>query len=227
MVQFNTKLNYKENNMSMMSMLGKVAMGMVVAKVTKSMMSGGSTSGGGISDMLGGLLGGNNNNATPASQGGGIGDLLSGLTGSKPSANNDNGLGGLLSAALAGKEVAETTPSQEEQAKVLLKAMINAAKSDGQIDADEQAKIVKHIGEVTPEELAFVKSEMSAPLDLEGVIANATGIEAEVYLSSLMTINLDSKEEALYLDKLAKGLNISENDADAFHEKLGVPKLYS
>ncbi len=212
--------------MGMMSMLGKVAMGMVVAKVTSSMMNGNSSSGGGIGDMLGGLLGGSKND-TSSQSGGGIGDLLSGLTGSKSTGNNDNGLGGLLSAALAGNDVGEATSRQEEQAKVLLKAMINAAKSDGQIDQAEQAKIVEHIGDVTPEELAFVKSEMTAPLDLEGIIAQANGIEAEVYLSSLMTINLDSKEEALYLDKLAKGLNISENDADAFHEKLGVPKLYS
>jgi len=227
--------------MSMMSMLGKMAMGMVVAKVTKNMMGGNST-GGGISDILGGLLGGDNKTTNPSSastssapQGGGIGDLLSSLTGgssstqSSSSATNssDNGLGGLLSAALSGKEVESTTPSQEEQAKILLKAMINSAKSDGKIDAEEQAKIIKHIGEVTEEELAFVKSEMSSPLDLEGVIEQAKGIEAEVYLSSLMTINLDSKEEAVYLDKLAQGLNISKESANAFHEKLGVPKLYS
>ena len=211
--------------MGMMSMLGKVAMGMVVAKVTNSMMGGKSSSGGGIGDMLGGLLGGDKKHSS--SQGGGIGDLLSGLTGSKATTSNDNGLGSLLSAALSGQEIGKTSPNQEEQAKILLKAMINAAKADGKIDTDEQAKIIEHIGEVTPEELAFVKSEMAAPLDLEGIIAKANGIEAEVYLSSLMTINLDSKEEALYLDKLAKGLNISEESADAFHIKLGIPKLYS
>ena len=216
--------------MGMMSMLGKMAMGMVVAKVTKSMM-GGSSSAGGIGDMLGGLMGGgdkNNSSSTSnASQGGGIGDLLSGLTGGSKSASSDNGLGDLLASAFAGEEVKATTPTQEEQAKILLKAMINAAKADGQIDKEEQAKIVEHIGEVTAEEVAFVKSEMSAPLDLEGVIENANGIEAEVYLASLMTINLDSKEEALYLDKLAKGLKLSEDAVDAFHEKLGVVKLYS
>jgi hypothetical protein len=208
-------------------MLGKMAMGMVVAKVTKGMM-GGSSSGGGIGDMLGGLLGGGDkNSSSSASQGGGIGDLLSSLTGgSKSASGSDNGLGGLLASALSGKEV-EATPTQEEQAKILLKAMINAAKADGQIDKEEQSKIVEHIGDITPEELKFVKHEMSAPLDLEGVIANASGIEGEVYLSSLMTINLDSREEALYLDKLAKGLKIGEEAADAFHEKLGVPKLYS
>jgi hypothetical protein len=208
-------------------MLGKMAMGMVVAKVTKGMM-GGSSSGGGIGDILGSLMGGGDkSNSSSASQGGGIGDLLSSLTGgSKSGSGSDNGLGGLLASALSGKEV-EATPTQEEQAKILLKAMINAAKADGQIDKDEQAKIVEHIGDITPEELEFVKHEMSAPLDLEGVIANASGIEGEVYLSSLMTINLDSREEALYLDKLAKGLKIGEEAADAFHEKLGVPKLYS
>ena len=213
--------------MSMMSMLGKMAMGMVVAKVTKGMMGGGSSTGG-IGDMLGGLLGGSKDNSSSTSQGGGIGDLLSNLTGgSSSSSASAGGLGGLLSAALAGKEVETATPTQEEQAKILLKAMINAAKADGQIDKEEQAKIVEHIGDVSAEELEFVKSEMSAPLDLEGVIESANGIEAEVYLSSLMTINLDSKEEALYLDKLAKGLKLSEDAVDAFHTKLGVVKLYS
>ncbi len=212
--------------MSMMSMLGKMAMGMVVAKVTKGMMGGGSSSGG-IADMLGGLLGGGDKNSTSStSQSGGLGDLLSSLTGSNTNKSN-NGLDDLLASAFAGKEIENTTPTQEEQAKILLKAMINAAKADGQIDKDEQAKIVEHIGEVSQEELEFVKSEMAAPLDLEGVIESAKGIEGEVYLSSLMTIKLDTKEEALYLDKLAKGLGISEEAADAFHEKLGVPKLYS
>jgi len=212
--------------MGMMSMLGKMAMGMVVAKVTKGMMGGGSSSGG-ITDILGGLLGGGDKNNS-SSTGGGIGDLLSSLTGgSKSGSSSNSGLGGLLASALSGKEVETSTPSEEEQAKILLKAMINAAKADGQIDKTEQAKIVEHIGDITPEELAFVKHEMSAPLDLEGVIASADGIEGEVYLSSLMTINLDSKEEVVYLDKLAKGLKLSEDAVDAFHEKLGVPKLYS
>ena len=212
--------------MSMMSMLGKMAMGMVMAKVTKGMFGGGSSSGG-IGDIIGGLLGGSKNDSSSTSQGGGIGDLLSSLTGGSKSSSSDNGLGGLLASALAGKEVEATTPTQEEQAKVLLKAMINAAKADGNIDKEEQAKIIEHIGEVSQDELDFVKKEMSAPLDLEGVIANSKGIEGEVYLSSLMTINLDSKEEVLYLDKLAKGLKLSEEAVDAFHEKLGIPKLYS
>ena len=207
--------------MSMMGMLGKVAMGIMVAKTVGKAMGGS----GGLGDMLGGLMGGSKGSSSSASQGGGMGDLLGNLTGNK-SGGNDNGLGDLLSSALAGNTV-EPTPTQEEQAKIILKAMINAAKADGNIDPDEQAKIIAHIGEVTPEEIEFVKSEMASPLDLQGVINSARGIEGEVYLSSLMTINLDSQEEAQYLDKLAKGLNISQQASNDFHQRVGAPKLYS
>ncbi len=211
------KIKNKGQNMSLMGTLGKVAMGIMVAKTVGNAMGGS----GGLGSMLGGLLGGNKETG---SQSGSMGDLLGNLMGGN-SNKTDNGLGGLLSDALSGKTI-HPTPTQEEQAKILLKAMINAAKADGHMDEQEQAKIIKHIGDVTPEEVEFVKSEMAAPLDLEGVISSARGIEPEVYLSSLMTINLDSQEEAHYLDKLAKGLGISEQAANDFHEEMGAPKLY-
>jgi len=207
--------------MSLMGTLGKVAMGIMVAKTVGKAMGGS----GGISDMLGGLLGGNKSAGTNSTQGGGMGDLLGNLTGGQQQ-SNDNGLGGLLNDAFLGKEVTPT-PSQEEQAKIILKAMINAAKADGSIDADEQAKIVKHIGDVTAEEIEFVKNEMRGGSDLEGVISSAKGLESEVYLMSLMAINLDTQEEAQYLDKLARGLNIAQQAANDLHEKVGAPKLYS
>ncbi len=200
--------------MSLLGTLGKVAMGIMVAKTVGKAMGGS----GGIGDMLGGLLGG--------SKSGGMGDLLGGLMGGNSSNQKENsGLDDLLSAALAGKEV-DPTPTQEEQARILLKAMINAAKADGQIDADEQKKIIEHIGEVSPEEIEIVKSEMNAPLDVEGVIRDARGIEGEVYLLSLMTIKLDTQEEAQYLDTLARGLNLSQEAVNQLHERVGAPKLY-
>ncbi len=207
--------------MSLMGTLGKVAMGIMVAKTVGKAMGGS----GGLGDMLGGLMGGNKTASTSA-QGGGLGDLLGGLMGGNASNRPDNGLDSLLNDALSGKEITPT-PTQEEQAQILLKAMINAAKSDGHMDKDEQAKIVKHIGDVTPEEIELVKREMAAPLDLEGVIASAKGMEPEVYLMSLMAINLDSQEEAQYLDKLAKGLGISPEAANDFHARVGAPKLYN
>jgi uncharacterized membrane protein YebE (DUF533 family) len=105
--------------------------------------------------------------------------------------------------------------------------MINAAKADGEIDADEQKKITEHIGEVTPEEIEFVKNEMQGSADPDGVAAAAKGMEEQVYLMSLLTINLDHEKEAHYLDRLAKGLNISPQAANEIHQKVGAPQLYS
>jgi len=44
---------------------------------------------------------------------------------------------------------------------------------------------------------------------------------------SLMAIDLDSQEEAVYLDSLRKGLNLSEQASNHIHEQLGAPKLYA
>jgi uncharacterized membrane protein YebE (DUF533 family) len=219
--------------MGLLGTLGKVAMGVMIAKGVGNAMGGS----GGLGGMLGGLLGGDkqktgDNNQQSGGLAGGLGGLLNSLSGgshnTKAATTNDsNSLGGLLSSAFAGEEVV-ATKEQEEQAKLLLRAMISAAKADGSIDADEQKKITEHIGDITPEDIEFVKAQMQAPVDIEALIKSVpSGMEQQVYMMSLLAINLDSKPEALYLDKLAKGLNVSREVADGIHEKLGAAKLYS
>ncbi len=267
--------------MSLVGTLGKVALGMVVAKgVGKvlsggaggaggglgsllggggaagglgSLLGGGQQGGGGLGGLLGGaqqggtqqsggglggLLGGGGQQAGQAgglggllggAQSGGLGGLLEGLGGAGGGAAA-GGLGGMLNSALQGEEPAQApTQSQEETAKVLITAMVNAAKSDGQIDQAEQEKIVSNLGEeVSEEERSFVLSEMQAPLDLEGFLQTVPrGAEQQVYLMSLMAIDLDSQAEAQYLDKLREGLGMQKEATDAIHAQVGVPKLYS
>jgi uncharacterized membrane protein YebE (DUF533 family) len=206
----------------MLGTLGKVAMGIMIAKGVGKAMGGS----GGIGDLVGGLMGGNSSSNNQ--QGGGLGNLLNSLGGNSQSgASTGGGLGDLLSSALAGGET-KAEPSDEQKAQIILKAMISAAKADGQIDAQEQANITKHIGDVTKEELDFVREEMQAPLDVQSVIDSVpSGMEQQVYMMSLLTINLDDKTEASYMDKLAKGLNITPEIANAIHQKLGVQELYS
>ena len=207
--------------MGLMGTLGKVAMGIMVAKTVGKAMGGGS--GGGLSDMLGGLMGGKTGESNSKS-GGGLADLMGSLNGGSKESGN---LGDLLGSAFGGASVQATT-SEEEKATILLKAMIQAAKADGKLDADEQAKITKHIGDVTPQEIEIVKAEMAAPLDVQGMIkATPRGMEQEVYLMSLLAINLDSNEEAHYLDTLARGLNISHQVANEIHQKVGARIIYS
>jgi len=261
--------------MSLVGTLGKVALGMVVAKGVGKMMSGGAGGGagglggllggsggaGGLGGLLGGaqggqqqgqqqgggglggLLGGAGGGAAGglggllggASQGGGAGGLggllesLGGAGGAAAAGGAAGGLGGLLNGALNGEPQAQApTQEQEETAKILIQAMVNAAKSDGQIDESEQQKIVANLGEeVSEEERQFVLSEMQTPLDMEGFIRSVPrGAEQQVYLMSLMAIDLDSQAEAQYLDKLRESFGMTQEACNAIHQQVGVPTLY-
>jgi len=268
--------------MSLVSTLGKIAMGVMVAKGVGKMMgngSGGSSSGGlggllgnamggqqsgggglggllggvlggqqgggGAGDLLGGLLGGGaqgsqggslgglagqlggllSGGAQQGQSGGGLGGLLDSLGGGGAAASG--GLGGLLNQALAGQEP-QVDQNAEKQAEVLLRAMLSAAKADGEIDAGEREKLTKHLGDVSAEEAAFVQQEMAAPVDIQGLVASVPqGMEQQVYLMSLTAIDLDSQAEAQYLHQLAQGLGIDQQACNAIHQQLGVPALYS
>ena len=103
-----------------------------------------------------------------------------------------------------------------------------AARADGEIDAAEQEKITGNLGEIGEEEANFIRNEMANPTSLEAFLPTVPqGMEQQVYLMSLLAIDLDTQEEAQYLDKLAKGMNIDQATSNAIHAKLGVPALYS
>ncbi len=229
--------------MSLMGTLGKVAMGVIVAKGVGKMMGSGSnsSSGGGLlGGLLGSLTGGNN---TASSSGGGLSDLLGGLAGKSGSGgglggildslgggstSQSSGLGDIFNNALQGKEPEQVNDEQEKEAEILLRAMLNAAKSDGEIDAEEQRKITEHLEDISEEEANFVRKELNSPLDVEGFIKSVPrGLEEKVYFMSLLAIDLDSEKEAKYLNQLSQGLSISHDVCNQIHEKLGAPVLYS
>lgn len=179
--------------------------------------------GGGLGGMLGGLLSGGQQGGGAA--GGGLGGLLDSLGGGQQ--QGGGGLGGMLNQALGGQQTQQPTADQNTAAEIMLRGMINAAKSDGEIDQQEQEKILEHLGDVTQEEIDFVKNEFQQPLDLQGFIRSVPqGSEQQVYLMSLLGIDLDSQAEAQYLDQLAKGMGISQEQANQIHAQLGVPSLY-
>jgi uncharacterized membrane protein YebE (DUF533 family) len=206
--------------------------------------------GGGLGDLLGSVLGG----AQSTAGAGGLGDLLGGLLGggaqtgagaaATPAAGG--GLGSLIGMAMqqfgaaqqgnAGQvrqQLSAQLPSGidfgqvERQAEVLVKAMINSAKSDGHVDDAEQQKIIGQLGDVTQDEVDFVRNELAAPLDVQGFVQSVPrGMEQQVYTMSLMGIDLDTQQEAQYLHQLAQGLGMNAETCNAIHEKLGAPKIY-
>ncbi|MCB2011324.1 MAG: tellurite resistance TerB family protein [Geminicoccaceae bacterium] len=112
----------------------------------------------------------------------------------------------------------------QERAVLLVRAMIAAAKADGEIDAGERAAILSRLDEqgMGQEAHAFVEAEMARPLDLyeitSGVRDAATA--ADVYAASLLAITVDTDAERRYLDRLASRLGLDDGAAAAIEAKL-------
>lgn len=172
---------------------------------------------------LGGLLGG-------AAAGGGLGGLLGGLlsaAGGAKAQPQGGAFGDTLNQAMLGNEPAAPTVQQEALAALMLRAMIQAAKSDGKLDEHERAKLLDQLGDVSPEEQAFVQAELAKPVDVDALIDQIPrGMEQQVYTMSVMAIDLDSQAEAQYLHSLASGLGIDPAHVNAIHGQLGVQKIY-
>jgi uncharacterized membrane protein YebE (DUF533 family) len=125
-------------------------------------------------------------------------------------------------------EAARFEPSDEAGAqdlsRALLRAMIAAAKSDGHIDAAEQARIFARLDDfdLDAEDKAFVMDELRRPLDIDAVAAAATSPEAaaEIYAASLLAIDPDTPAERGYLQLLAARLGL--DPALAAHLEAGA-----
>jgi uncharacterized membrane protein YebE (DUF533 family) len=107
----------------------------------------------------------------------------------------------------------DNQPAQGDAlARGVLVAMIQGAKADGHIDAQEQARIFDTIGklDLDAEAKAFVMDEMAAPLDISRVAAFATGTEVavELYAATLLAMDPDTAEERAYLNRLATVLRL-------------------
>ncbi len=111
--------------------------------------------------------------------------------------------------------------AQDELGKSLVRAMIAAAKSDGKIDADEKNAIFERLNamDLDADSKAFVFDELSAPLDINAVVAGARCPEtaAEIYAASLVAIEADTAAEQAYLQMLAARLELDPGLVEEIH----------
>jgi uncharacterized membrane protein YebE (DUF533 family) len=119
--------------------------------------------------------------------------------------------------------------SGPDNERLLLTAMIGAAKADGQIDQAEMQKVIGRLAEdsVTAEEKQFVLDQMAAPLDVAALAAEARtpAQAAEVYAASLLAINADTDAERAYLADLARALNLDDATVAELHRMTGAPAM--
>ena len=121
------------------------------------------------------------------------------------------------------------TAAQEAIAALMLRTMIQAAKSDGNLDDAEHDILIGQLGDdVDIQEAAFVQAEMKAPFDVDAMVSQVpNGMGPRVYAMSVIAINLDFQVEAQYLHKLAQGLRLSVDTINDVHAQFGVPSLYA
>jgi uncharacterized membrane protein YebE (DUF533 family) len=179
---------------------------------------------GGLGALAGALLGGGSSSLTGAA-GGGVMALL----------------GAMAYQALKGtqQETQEvplglrepTSPAEaqqlDSQAGLILKAMINAAKADGQIDRAEVQRIIGRLEAAGIDRQArdFVLSEMNKPMDTEAMIAAARGnpqLAAQLYAASLLAIEVDTPAEHAYMENLARGPGLGTQAVAKLENVMGI-----
>jgi hypothetical protein len=117
-------------------------------------------------------------------------------------------------------------PNAQAKARLLVLAMLNAAKCDGQVSPDEERALLQHIDAADPATVQFLRTELAKPLNVrEFAWSVPPGMEQQVYSLSLMAIDVDTPQEAAYLKELAHGLRLADNVRDQLHQKYGAPLL--
>jgi uncharacterized membrane protein YebE (DUF533 family) len=138
------------------------------------------------------------------------------------------GAGSQLMAGLREPENEEEAHQVQKVSELLVKAMLNAAKADGQVDRDEIQRIGGKVAEdgLTEEEKSFLATEIEKPMDMEAMIRAVPNeqVAAQVYAASLFAIEVDTDAERRYLQNLATGLNLDQQVVAQLHDSLGVPR---
>ena len=113
-----------------------------------------------------------------------------------------------------------------DRATILLRAMINAVKSDGQTTAERGRQIIARLEEAGAEPAArqFVIDEMARPLDLDGLVAavRSQTMAVQVYAASLFAIAAERPAEVGYLRQLGERLGLDPEFTRQLHRSLAT-----
>lgn len=217
---------------------------------TSMLQGGGGGSAGGIGGMLSQVLGGG---ASSGSGGGALGNVLGSLLGGGGGQAAGGGIAGGLIGSLAkaamsqmaggasggGQAAApgfdlsryaagqvDSKRDDDERALVMIRAMLTAAKSDGQIDAGEQERILGKLNDAgaSQEMRQFIQDELRKPVDIDGLAreVDSPHMATEVYTASLFAIDIDTPGEQAYMNQLATKLGLPPTLVSQLHESLEV-----
>jgi hypothetical protein len=114
-----------------------------------------------------------------------------------------------------------------DQAVILIRAMVSAAKADGRLDSKEQQTIIGQLRDPSPEAIQFLRQEFDRNTTArEFALTVPVGMEQQVYTLSLIAIDLDTGDEAKYIKELGDSLRLSPEVREQIHQRLGAPSVY-
>lgn len=202
-----------------------------------SLGGGSSAAGGGLGGLLGTLSGG----GAGASGTGSSGMGRTGMGGAGGRMAGPGGMGGLLGglAAMAGgggasampddaderMRMAESGPSDEATAAAMVRAIGQAVRADGQIDATERSVLDEIMGDAETEaDREAIDRALSEPVDPDGLARDVPrGHESEVYAAALTAIDPDHPREKDFLRRFAVALRLDPAEVSRLHEVAGKP----
>jgi uncharacterized membrane protein YebE (DUF533 family) len=183
---------------------------------------------GGLGALAGLFLGGRG-----GAVGGGALALLGSLAYS--ALKKSQGAGGSVSAdaiseeaplEMRGAETAEEESELENEAKLIVRAMVNAAKADGEIDGGEMERLIDKVAGAgaDAESRDFLFRELKKPMDLDDLTraVDSPSKAAAVYAASLLAIEVDTPAEVDYLKRLADGLELPPQVVRHIHDAVGL-----
>ena len=199
-----------------------------IGGIAEKMLGGSKLATGGLGALAGALLGGGRG-AGKGALGGGLLALLGSMAFSAFKNLNQPEEAATINTMPIGLREPENENEELElqnNAQVILRAMINAAKADGQIDQVEIQRITGQLEEFGADDEArsFVLQEMGKPIDINNIIKDVhnSQLGAQVYAASLLAIRVDTPAEKQYMVELADGLRLDSNAVANIHRVLGL-----
>lgn len=117
--------------------------------------------------------------------------------------------------------------TSQNDAVLLIRAMIAAANADGVIDAQERAQILDKLKTVSLSEKdrQFIVHELLDPKDVDTIVTEVSSgdLARQVYMVSLAAIEVDTDAERDYMRQLAEKLGLQPAQTDEIHRQMGVP----
>ncbi|WP_109079030.1 tellurite resistance TerB family protein [Aggregatibacter kilianii] len=112
--------------------------------------------------------------------------------------------------------------SNADAGSVILRTMIAAAASDGEISEEEKALILKESGDT--ELSQWLTQEIEHPISVAEIaktVGNDTALAANVYLAARLVCQDLSRKEIVFLSELAKALGLDDQLVEQLEKQAG------